>query len=399
MAMLTKKQKVMFFISGVFSLICVFAYLFINIEIRDQYFGLFILKKESGFGIEIVNDIYPNELRRKILSLNFNPFSKNFFIRKNNKDTFPRLNYIWDKKRGRGFVINYLAENQVLLTVLSRFKTDTDETTNGIFVGGELPDSEFERDINRMNDTGMAYYDGTRWYHIWCTSNEGLASGTTLEPIPPVTWKFLGSEVLEYTSQTLVLKSSHKAFSDGNPLLIERFGIFIAGKPYMILVQKITNIGINNASYYYVYGDEPWLGNYGSSIGNIGWVSDHPIKYEEEINTNKYKYIGLYDYGNDVIGEGHNFTGKANFIEWLYDPPDIAFIVNQEKAVINQPKKKTPLSSKLSRFIGVQWGPVYLQPKGFQVIVLAIGMAEGSKEGKIPSKPDVYFDISNFPYF
>lgn len=395
--MSTKKRKL--FLLGIFLIVGTFSYLCINFELRDQYFGIFILKKASGFGIEIVNDIYPDELKRKIISLDFNPLSKNFFVRKNSKDTYPRLNYIWDKKRGRGFVVNYLSENQILLTVLSRFKTDTDETTNGIFIGGELPESEFDRELNRMNDTGMAYYDGTRWYHIWCTSNEGLASGTTMEPIPPISWKFLGSDVIKYTSQKLVLKSSHKALSDGNPLLIERFGIFIAGKPYMILVQKITNIGTNSASYYYVYGDEPWLGNYGSSIGNIGWVSDHLINYEEEIDTKKYSYIGLYDYGNDVIGEGHNFTGMANFIEWIYGVPDVAFIVNQGNAVIDKPKKKSPLNSQLSRFIGAQWGPIYLQPKAAHVIVLAIGMAQGNKEGHIPIKPDVYFNIDNFPYF
>ncbi|GAB4431769.1 MAG: hypothetical protein OHK0040_01330 [bacterium] len=389
----------MIFLSAAFSLVLIFAYIFIDVEIRDQYFGIFVLKKASGFGIEIVNDIYPDELKRKIISLDLDPSTKSFYIRKNSKKIYPRLNYIWDKKRGRGFVFNYMAEDKVLLTVLSRFKTDTDETENGIFIGGELPGSEFKRDENEMNDTGMAYYDGTRWYHVWCTSNEGLASGTTMEPIPPVKWKFLGSDVLKYTPQTLVLKSTHQALSDGNPLLIERFGIFIAGKPFMILVQKITNISNNVASYYYVYGDEPWLGNYGTSVGNIGWVSDHLIKYEEDIDTKKYNYIGLCDYGNDVIGEKGNFTGMANFIEWIYDRPDVAFIVNQENSVINKPKKKTPLSSKLSRFIGAQWGPVYLQPKGYQVMVLAIGMAQGSKDGKIPVKPDVYFDVSAFPYF
>lgn len=390
------RKRLLIWAFSLFFFVLFAAYLFVDLELRDQYFGIFILKKANGFGIEIVNDIYPDELKRKLFSFDLDPSTKNFYVRKNSKDVFPRLNYIWDKKRGRGFVINYLNENEKILTVLSRFKTDTDETTNGIFIGGELPSKD---DKNKMNDTGMSYYDGTRWYHIWCTSNEGLASGSSMEPIPPTKWDFLGSEVLKYTSQTLVLKSSHRAFTDGVPLLIERFGIFIAGKPYMILVQKITNIGTMNASYFYVYGDEPWLGNYGSSIGNIGWVSDHLIKYEEEIDPKKYNYIGLYDYGNDVIGEGHNFTGMANFIEWLYDPPDVAFIVNQENGVIRKPKKNSPLSSPLSRFIGAQWGPIYLQPNASQIMVLAIGMAKGNKEGKIPTKPDVYFDISSFPYF
>lgn len=374
-------------------------YLFVDFEIRDQYFGIFVLKKEDGFGIQIVNDIYPTELRRKIISLDFHPFTKNFFVRKNRRSIYPRLNYIWDKGRGRGFVINYLEENKVLLTVLSRYKTDTNEIPNGVFIGGELPESEFDRETNKMNNTGMAYYDGSRWYHIWCNTNEGLASGSTMEPIPITSWKFLGSEVLEAGSFKVIIKSNHIAVSDGNPLYIERFGIFLAGNPYMILVQRITNIGNNVASYYYVYGDEPWLGNYGSSIGNIGWVQDHLIKYEEQIDPKKYKYFGFYDYGNDVIGEDHNFTGKANFIEWLYDEPDVAFIVNQEGGKIEKAIPKKPLNSQLSRFIGGQWGPVYLQPKGYQLMVLAVGMAYGGKGGKIPTKPVVFFNISSFPYF
>lgn len=373
-------------------------YLFVDFEIRNQYFGIFVLKKQDGFGIQIVNDIYPNELQHVILSFDFHPLTKNFFIRKNRRNIYPRLNYIWDKKRGRGFVVNYLEENKIFLTVLSRYKTDTNETPNGVFIGGELPASEFDREANKMNDTGMAYYNGSRWYHIWCNSNEGLASGSTMEPIPITNWKFLGSEVLERGSFKIIIKSNHLAVSDGNPLYIERFGIFLAGNPYMILVQRITNIGNNIASYYYVYGDEPWLGNYGSSIGNIGWVKDRLIKYEEQIDPKKYKFFGFYDYGNDVVGEDHKFTGMANFIEWLYDEPDVAFIVNQEGGKIDKANPKKPLYSQLSRFIGGQWGPVYLQPKGCQIIVLAVGMAYGGNEGKIPIKPTVFFNISSFPY-
>jgi len=397
MTTLSKKKVALIFLPVLFILGVL--YLFVDIEIRDQYFGIFILKKADGFGFEIVNDIYPTELKRKIISFDFHPLTKSFFVRKNNRNVYPRLNYIWDKRRGRGFVVNYLDEDKILLTVLSRYKTDTDETPNGVFIGGELPETEFDRETNRMNNTGMAYYDGSRWYHIWCNSNEGLASGTTMESIPITTWKFLGSEVLEATSAQLVIKSMHSVVSDGNPLYIERFGIFLAGKPYMILVQRITNVGNNIASYYYVYGDEPWLGNYGSSIGNIGWVQDHLIKYEEEVDPKKYKYFGFYDYGNDVIGEGHNFTGMANFIEWLYDEPDVAFIVNQENGKIEKAKKNKPLNSQLSRFIGGQWGPVYLQPKGVQVMALAVGMAFGGKEGSIPIKPEVFFNISSFPFF
>lgn len=363
-------------------------------------FETLILK--NSFIFAILNHyvfIYPSELKRKIFSLNFDPFEKNFFFRINSKNTFPRLNYVWDKKRGRGFVINYLNKNQLLLTILSRFKTDNDETTNGIFIGGELPEDEFQKETHKMNNTGMAYYDGERWYHIWCTSNEGLASAKDMSPIPPTNWTFLGSDVLEYTSSHLVLLSKHKTFVDGVPLYIERFGIFLAGKPFMLLVQRITNVGDKTASYFYVYGDEPWLGNYGSSIGNIGWVQDHLIKYEEELDPQKYRYFGLYDYGNDAIGEGHSFTGVANFIEWVYDPPDIAFIVNQENNVIKKADPKKPLSSPLNRFIGGQWGPVNLEPQAYQVMVMAIGMAEGRKDGQIPIKPQVFFNISSFPYF
>jgi len=69
--------------------------------------------------------------------------------------------------------------------------------------------------------------------------------------------------------------------------------------------------------FIYVYGDEPWLGNYGSSAGDVGWVADGLVLHEGAIDVNKYNFLGFYDYGNDVIVELHNFTGMANFIEWL----------------------------------------------------------------------------------
>ena len=76
------------------------------------------------------------------------------------------------------------------------------------------------------------------------------------------------------------------------------------------------------------YGDEPWIGDFGSSAGDVGWMGKELIKTEREIDTDKNTYFGMFDYGNDLAGEMHNFTGIANFIEWpKSDRPDSPLIV------------------------------------------------------------------------
>jgi hypothetical protein len=245
-----------------------------------------------------------------------------------------------------------------------------------------------------MDETGMAYYDGRRWYHIWCNSNEGLASGDQLkdDTYGPFGWKFLGSRVLHQSSRSLALESSHEAVVDGLPLRVDRYAYFRAGETYFLLSIWIKNIGKTPATYCYIYGDEPWLGDFGTSKGNVGWVSDRLVNYAEFIDPDKYSFAGYFDFGNDAVSPNHDFTMTADFLEWLGDfKPDLVYFSNGPTEYPKRDGPKVPLASD-SRYIGLQWGPHTLKPGESHNIRLAVGMASYNPKTGSLAKPEIKLD-------
>lgn len=178
----------------------------------------------------------------------------------------------------------------------------------------------------------------------------------------------------------------------------------MAGETYFILGIKITNIGQRDGNYYYLYADEPWLGNFGSSDGDAGWVSDRKILYEEAINPQLYSFAGMVDQGNEAIGEHGGFTPAANFIEWLGpEIPDGVFLANQYNGFQHPLSQLVPLAGD-TRSLGMYWGPRVLRPGESNTFFLAIGMAStiqpavtmdrfgmaaGDPHSRFPKKPAV----------
>jgi hypothetical protein len=237
----------------------------------------------------------------------------------------------------------------------------------------------------------MAYYDRTRWYHVWCNVNEGIVSAATNQAITPSGWKFLGSRVLNESSKSLVISSNHEVTVDGVPLRIDRYMYLKAGDTHFVLTIKITNVGTAPTAYLYLYGDEPWVGNYGSSRGNVGWLKDQLVKYETKVDSTRHSYAGFYDYGNDAAGEEHRYTGTANFIEWFGSDRPMVYFANEAGHVNNAADTKVPLASN-ARFLGLVWGPQVLAPRQTVSYTLAVGMAGHDPKSGFPVKPEIRMD-------
>jgi len=368
----------------------------VKFTVTGNYEGIFLLKGEKGFVWEVKDDLYLGEGHRYIAGINLDDekeFLKNLSVAHAITIKKPSLYYEWNESKGSGFVRNYLPGGKQLLTSFSRFINEFDKETSGLFVGGGLPANVLEDNIVKMNETGMAYYDGSRWFHIWCNVNEAIANSRR-ETVFPHAWKFLGSRVLHHNIEDLVLESNHEVVIDRVPLRVDRFAYFRAGESYFLLSIRISNVGNRPTTYYYIYGDEPWVGNYGTSGGNVGWAADGIYQYASLLNTNKLHYAGLFDFGNDAIGEGHDFTLAANFIAWFGDVKPTVFFSNgpYDFPLING--KRVPLSSN-TRYMAVQWGPLTLQPGQSEEYTLAIGMAGNDPHTSFPVMPNI--DLKNFP--
>jgi len=360
---------------------------YVDIHLGGHFEGFYLLKDKQGNKYELQDHLFVGQEKKLIYAIDLNnsyfKMARRLFPKHN--DNRSHLHCEWNPKDGNGLVSSYFPDGTGLVTYFGRYLDDQKEV-HGLFVGGGLPETVENSNNYNMNNSGMTYFDGKkRWYHIWCSVNEGIGSAITGSSFTPAQWEFIGSGVESRSSESVTIASKHKTVIDGIPVNISRRVHFMAGETYFNLEIKITNIGTAPLSYSYLYGDEPWVGYYGTSLGDVGWIKDRLINYEEMIDPAKYSYAGMADLGNRVIGEKPVYTNLVNFIEWLGPelPADVYFANNlsqlPEKAV------KAPLESN-ERFIGLHWERS-LAPEESATIRLAIGMAVQNPRTGIPDKP------------
>lgn len=379
------KNRLKIFLAALF-ILSLFIFFTTRISIKGRFEGIFLLKGGAGRLFEVKDYLYLGDGSRLITCIDFESSRCN----SPSNPSQAHLDYSWDEKDGTGYVRNFFPGGGQIVTCFSRYGDQEGHSYHGLFVGGGLPDSVKDNFVVKLNETGMAYNNGKRWFHLWCTVNEMISPAATMKVMPPSDWKFLGSELINKGCLSLAIKSSHEVDMDGVPFRIDRYAYFRAGEPYFILSIWITNRGDRPASFYYCYGDEPWVGDYGTSKGNVGWVKDKLIQYSQYVDTDKYSYAGFFDYGNSANGSPHNFTDIADFIEWLGKEKPAVFFTN---GCMEPVREGEPLKSD-ERFIGLQWGPRTLNPGESVNYPLAIGMAGNDPVTHLPVKPKVRSRIS-----
>lgn len=367
-------------------------------DLSGDFHGLYILRCDRGRLFDVKSDLMLGEENRLLIRFELDPLLEAFSYKPRNQPNHPHLSYSWNESKGSGYIFNYNADGTQLLTCFSRFRDSQGEIPKGLFVGGGLPYSKHDQSQLTMSATGMAHYDGRNWHHLWCNANETIASSDT-DKHDPSTWTFLNSKVLYSDSRKLLIRSSHMLPFGRTKLRIDRYALFRAGENFFIMVIKIKNIGNHPGQYYYVYGDEPWVGEFGTSGGNIGWTRDLLHYFESAINPYKYSYAGMFDIGNPmIIGERQKFTGLANFIEWMgTNKPNLVYFSNKEGQFAEE-SQHVPLYSKDNRVIFLQWGPRVLMPQGRDCIMMAVGMADRTTKDGIPVKPQVGLDQNDYEH-
>ncbi len=362
----------------------------VRFNLKWHFAGLFLLEGKGWRLLEVKDDLHLGEGSRLLAGLDFGPIRRKVYEKYSPEKLIPSLELEWDASDGGGYVTSRFPGGRKLMTSFGRFLDDGGEETKGLFVGGGLPGSVMEDNTVKLSETGMAFFNGRRWVHIWCSSNEAICSSHDVKKlIYPSDWRFLGSEVIQNGPRRVVLSSSHEALVDGEPILIERFAYFHSGETFFRLGIKITNTGTRGVSVVYLYGDEPWLGDYGSSAGNVGWTRDGLVLRASLVDTRRHRFAGMFDCGNPLVSPRRDFTLAANFIEWLgTNTPEDVYFGNGAGYDATEIAEGTPLASA-TRFIGLQWGPRKLEPGAETVIFIAVGMASVDPGTGLPVKPDV----------
>lgn len=345
--------------------------------------AVYFLKSNTGL-IEIKRDLFFEDADRLLFMFDANQMlnylMRGLAIAKGK----PVLELSWNSGSGVGDIKQFRSDGTMISLSFSRFKADSGEQ-HGLFLGGDLPYGDGSRSRNR-NNSGFGYYDGTSWSHIWCASNEGLHIARTNQSVLPPMWKYSGSRVIKNTQEEIILESEHEVDIDGTRIKMTRDVALRAEEDYFLMRIRITNPNYNPFTYSYAYGDEPWVGNYGTSDGDVGWYDRGVIQYEKFISPLQHKYAGYWDYGNEAAGEKHLYTGSANFIEWISPTPSYVFFSN---TLDDCCKELSPLSSKNNRVLNIVWFNQTLMPGESRDHIFAVGMAKVDPATGFPKKPAI----------
>jgi len=377
--------KKILLLSGAALLTAVFIYLFINVRfnITGHFEGLYLLRDREAGKYEVSDHLFVGEGTALIRGRDLTPLQQSFFgIFTPHSSDRPHLHCEWNPRDGSGLISQHFANDTSLVTYFGRY-LDGDEEVHGLFVGGGMPDTVATNVNYNMNNSGMTFGDGKRWYHIWCSVNEGIAALNSKQAVTPSRWKFLGSRVVSRSDSAVVITSSHSVSINDQPVRIDRRASFAAGETYFNLEIRLINQGTAPVEFAYYYGDEPWVGYYGTALGDVGWVRDRLVTHEEVVDSSRYSYAGMVDSGNRVIGEQPVYSNLANFIEWFGEERPLVYFANSGNPPL--PGTKKPLESN-ERYIGLKWERS-LAPGETATIRLAIGMAGYDQRTGLPVKP------------
>jgi hypothetical protein len=346
-------------------------------EISGAWRGLYLLRSGEGRPFTLKDDLVLGDHPQLVASISFGRARR--LARGDEPSAVPAvpgapvLSLEWEERTGRGLVRNRLADGTLLVTMLGSYRDSDGREPQGLFVGGAVP--EVSSDASAQNESGMAYRDARGWSHIWCNVNEGLEDGQGRASWPPSKWRFLGSRVLVRQPERVVLESDHELALTGGLLRVDRFATFVAGEPFFRLTIRLQNLGPGPVVLSYLYGDEPWLGHFGSSDGNIGWLPGALVRIAGSFDP-AVGHAGIFD----------ERTGLSNFLAWEDEArPSVAYFSNHP-GEFTDASRRQPLDSN-EVFIGLEWGGLRLRPGEGKTIALAVGMGVIDSQTGRPALP------------
>ncbi len=356
------KKIVFYTVVTIFGIFVFFYILFRFMHFSTNSVAFYFLRDNSG--VRLSTDIGFEDLDHLVFSLDLTPLFNRLFETGAIAMNTSILDSYFYTSRGVAVIKDFRSDGTRLEVSFSRFKEDN-KRAYGLIIGGDFPlgDNRLHRE-----GSGMAFFDGNRWYHLWCNANEGIAL-TGGKVYDTTEWHYRRGRVIKRTVRDVILESIHDVELEGIPVTIRRWVYSQAGKNYIELIIDIFNNSERIISIDYAYGDEPWIGDFGTSRGDVGWYSGGIITRESYIDPVRYNFVGMWDVGNGR--EDGDFSGYANYIEWIRPVPTMVYISNDFHSV----NEKRFLNSHDNRIINIVWKGRKIYPKSSERIHLRIGFA------------------------
>lgn len=337
-------------------------------HIKGRWYGLYLLKSKSGRPFELKDDLRLGDGPRVIGGFGFGGLREALG---SDPVGLPRLALDWDDEEGGGIVTSMLPGGELLQTYFGRYVDSNGASPQGLFVGGAIPDVAEQP---RQNQSGMAFHDESGWHHIWCNVNEILVVGPERRVLSPGEWTFKGSQVLAVAPERVVLSSAHEVEVGRASLRMERYAYFKAGRRYFRLGINVVNVGEEPVVLSYGYGDEPWVGEFGTAAGNVGWTSKGIVPVVAAIDPVAESWAGILD----------SKSGVANYLGWAGATPDAAYFGNHPGTPKRSEYGEVLASNEV--FIGLEWRDRVIEPGETFSLRLTIGMAVPGPGG-VPTFP------------
>ncbi|PIE17630.1 MAG: hypothetical protein CSA65_08380 [Proteobacteria bacterium] len=298
-----------------------------------------------------------------------------------------RIDSHWDPKTGRGDVRQYFADGSVIRTCFHcRYKG----YTGGLVIGN-------------LSGSGSALYPkrpirGFRRINIFCAQDESIwdrkeraeYSYGWSENFPPKDGgkrlRYRRGRVLEQSATRLVLQSENA----GGCYKVTKVAHSERGARWWIIATRVTNRCSHPIDFDLYTGDDPWLGTYKSSDGDVGWTPAGIIRHETALGPGAFTVGGFYDLGNSAVGQrAQRFSNQANFI--ALDPatplPDGAYFANRFAHDEREVDPKKALHNKTLTALNLAWkGRRLASGEGF-TFAFALGLAQTSTPGATPRAP------------
>ena len=298
-----------------------------------------------------------------------------------------RFTVDWSPATGKGLVVEHLASGDELRTC---FHCKYPGYTGGLVIGsmdGSGMEFRPRRPLHGFSSINLfCAQDESIWdldenaeYTYGWSENYGTGpDGKRLE--------YRGGKVLRQSGNEIVLASENA----GGCYRVFKVALTRAESLTWFIATRIQNRCDRPVRFHFFTGDDPWLGLYASSEGDVGWTPDGLIRNEAVLDSGRLTVVGFYDLGNKALGQKEEgFSNQANF--FALDPalplPDFAAFANRFAHNAREVDARRPLDNKTMTALNLGWTARSLAAGGSFDVTLALGMAATGEPGTTPRPP------------
>ncbi len=306
-----------------------------------------------------------------------------------------RLN--WNPNDGRGSIVETL-ENGDLLGVC--FQCGYEGYAGGLYIGNmDAPGFIWTPKVPRRGFSKL---------NIFCAQDESLFDEQTQTEYSPGWSENFGTgedgRKLHYVEGAVIEDGTKgnvvlMSVNQGDCYRVTRYLQWPRGAAYILITSYVQNICTRPREFSFWTGDDPWLGLYRSSDGDVGWFQGGIVQQETRITGDAFKWGGFYDLGNAALGQDNaNFSNVADFIQ--PDPneasPDEVFFANSFAHTANDITPNRPLDNGSMTALNLGWTHKTLAPGQEWRVAYAMGIARTGEPGSLPKPPDILRDQWSF---